>query len=341
MRRRDELIVGATIFFALAVVSLGGLWLSQTQLGSKGLIQTVRFRTVGGLGVNNPVVLRGVRVGRVLSIDILQGSTEWVEAQLQIYEDWVNRSLIPEDPAIIAASASLFGEWQVEIVSMDNLPDDPTVVRDIEAAAAEGGDVWPGATLPDIGQLTAQAGRIATDIATFSNRITTAFDSQTVLDVQRSIRDVGRIADTLTRFTEQQTVVLGEVTASIRQSSNAVESAAIMLERTLLRVDTATSDGKLDSIITNLQESSAEMKAALSNVRALVAAAQDNQASFVRVLVGADSIMTRLQNMTGTLGLLFGDSTLYIESTNAVVQLRDLIADIKANPRKYFKFSVF
>ena len=61
----------------------------------------------------------------------------------------------------------------------------------------------------------------------------------------------------------------------------------------------------------------------------------------MRVIVGADSVMARMQNMTGTLGMLVGDSTLYVEATDALVEIRALIEDIKANPRKYFKFSVF
>jgi hypothetical protein len=36
-----------------------------------------------------------------------------------------------------------------------------------------------------------------------------------------------------------------------------------------------------------------------------------------------------------------GDSTLYVETSRAVTQLRQLLADIQANPRKYFRFSVF
>jgi hypothetical protein len=39
--------------------------------------------------------------------------------------------------------------------------------------------------------------------------------------------------------------------------------------------------------------------------------------------------------------MLSQDSTLYKETTATVVELRKLIADIQANPRKYFKFSVF
>jgi phospholipid/cholesterol/gamma-HCH transport system substrate-binding protein len=51
--------------------------------------------------------------------------------------------------------------------------------------------------------------------------------------------------------------------------------------------------------------------------------------------------MTRLLDRTGSAGLLLGDSALYFETTLAVTELRLLIADIKENPRKYFKFSVF
>ncbi|HYR31057.1 MAG TPA: hypothetical protein VEO93_03995, partial [Gemmatimonadales bacterium] len=66
-----------------------------------------------------------------------------------------------------------------------------------------------------------------------------------------------------------------------------------------------------------------------------------NQESLVRVLVNADTVMSRIANRSGTLGLFVGDSTLYFESKNTMIQLRQLLADIQANPRKYFTFSVF
>src|SRR3989449_3833975 len=52
----------------------------------------------------------------------------------------------------------------------DQLPDDPNIRQAVAEAAAGAGTKWPGATLPDIGQLTAQASRIATDIGTVANR---------------------------------------------------------------------------------------------------------------------------------------------------------------------------
>ncbi|UCG84963.1 MAG: MCE family protein [Gemmatimonadota bacterium] len=335
MKRRDELIVGFTILIALAIVVAGAFWLSQTQLRSGGFFQSVRFRTVGGLGAGSPVVLRGVRVGRVRQIRIAE--SEWVETDLQIYEG----APVPERPAVIAASASLFGEWQAQIIDLNNPPDDPIVRRELFDALEAGGDVWPGATLPDIGQLTAQGARIATDIATVSSRIQTAFDSQTVQDMQRSIRDFGQMADTLTRFTEQQTVVFGEVSSNIKQGSDVVTAAVLSLERAMARLDSATAGGELDSIFASVQGATQHVRDAVGSFLTLVQLAEENQASFVSVLVGADSVMTRMQNMTGTLGLLVGDSTLYNEAASTVAELRALLADIKANPRKYFKFSVF
>ena len=39
--------------------------------------------------------------------------------------------------------------------------------------------------------------------------------------------------------------------------------------------------------------------------------------------------------------MLATDSTLYRETTPTMIELRQLLADIQANPRKYFSFSVF
>ena len=76
-------------------------------------------------------------------------------------------------------------------------------------------------------------------------------------------------------------------------------------------------------------------------MRDLAEAAHKNQESLVRVLVNADTVMSRIANKTGTLGLLVADSSLYKETTFTMIQLRQLLADIQANPRKYFTFSVF
>ena len=336
MKRRDELLVGFTILFALAVVVGGALWLSERQLGQSGREYVARFNTVGGLSAGSPVVLRGVQVGRVQEIRLAEGN--WVEAVLSVYSDVV----IQGSPAVIAASASLFGEWQASIVSRDS-PDisDPNVLRDLELAAAQGDDAWPGATLPDIGQLTAQAGRIASDIGAFSNRIQTAFDDEAVVHLQSSIRDFGQVAERINEFADQQTRVLGDVADNVRVTSGVITQTAEILQRVMARLDTATAAGELDSIIDNTQRVSADLRLAMDEFRGFMTMVNSNSSSLERILVGTDTLVTRLTEGPGTVARLMTDSTLYIEASLAIQELRALLADIQENPRKYFKFSVF
>ncbi len=335
MKRENEFAVGVVVIVAFALVVGGALWLSGTHFGPAEAVYTARFRTLGGLGVGNPVVLRGVRVGRVQGIRLAPGN--WVEADLKIYSGVA----IPTRPAVIAASASLFGEWAAELVAGDQLPNDPNVRSDIAAARAAGGTKWPGATLPDIGQLTAQASRIASDIATVANRVQTAFDSEAVIELRRSIKDFGQIADRLVRVTNEQAESFGTVGANLRKGSDALSSAAMTLQSTLGRVDTATNQGQLATILNNGATTSTNLRTASQDFRDLLDAAHKNQESLVRVLVAADTVMSRIANRSGTLGLFVGDSALYIESKNTMIQLRQLLADIQANPRKYCQFSVF
>jgi len=261
----------------------------------------------------------------------------WVEADLKIYSGVT----LPPKPAVIASSASLFGEWAATLISSDPLPNDPNVRQALIEAQAGSGAKWPGATLPDIGQLTAQASRIATDIATVSARIQTAFDSSAVTDLRRSIRDFGQIADRLARVTNEQADIIGNVGSNLSRGSEALSRAATDLKTTLGRVDTATNQGQLATILNNTAATSTDLRSASQDFRELMGAAHKSQESLVHVLQNADTVLARISNRSGTLGLLVADSALYRESTLTMIQLRQLLSDIQANPRKYFTFSVF
>src|SRR5258708_24120154 len=118
MKRENEFAVGMVVIVAFALVVGGALWLSGTHFGGAEAVYTARFRTLGGLGVGNPVALRGVRVGRVEAIRLAPGN--WVEADLKIYTGVA----VPTRPAVLSSSASLFWEWAAQMVSPDQPPHD-------------------------------------------------------------------------------------------------------------------------------------------------------------------------------------------------------------------------
>jgi phospholipid/cholesterol/gamma-HCH transport system substrate-binding protein len=334
MKRRNEFLVGLVLLVSLAVVVAGALWLSEANVGRREADHVARFRTVGGLTPGAPVTYRGVRVGRVQAIRL---ADDFVEADLRVFTGVA----LPARPAVIAASQSLFGEWAATIVSRDQPQDDPNVRQMLAETARPGGDRWPGATLPDVGQLTAQAGRIATDIAAVANRVQETFDSAAVAELRRSIRDFGAIADKLVKFTESQTSRLNQVSGNIERTSDEVLGASQDLRATLARVDSATRDGQLQQILDNTRAGSTDLRQASADLREVMATIKTQDPSLVRILQSADSALSRLQGGQGTLGLLSKDPALYNETIETMQELRRLIADIQMNPRKYFKFSVF
>ncbi|HEX5385124.1 MAG TPA: MlaD family protein [Gemmatimonadales bacterium] len=335
MKRGNEFVVGLVVLGSLALVIGGALWLSGRGMNSQQDIYVARFRTVGGLGVGAPVTLRGVKVGRVEAIRLARD--EWVEAELTVDKTVT----LPRKPAVISASNSLFGEWAANIIPFEPLPDDPNVRAALVESDTTGGDAWPGATLPDIGQLTAQASRIAGDVADVTQRIRGVFDTTALHQLQQSVLDLASISHRVAKFTDAQADRLDHVSKSVATSADAFAGIARSFEHTVSRMDTATNANQLQEILNNTRSASADLKDAAHDFRSVMAAAHESQGSLVRTLQTADSLLSRIERGQGTLGRLAADSALYVETTRTVTELRQLLADIKANPKRYFKVSVF
>jgi phospholipid/cholesterol/gamma-HCH transport system substrate-binding protein len=335
MKRTNEFAVGLAVLLALALVVAGALWLSETDVNKKQVNALARFRTVGGLGVGAPVTLRGVKVGRVEAIRLIED--EWVETEFSLDRNVV----LPPKPAVVSASASLFGEWSANIISYEPPPADPNLREALAESDRAGGEAWPGATLPDIGQLTAQASRIAGDVGVVTQRISQAFDSTALKNMQRSVKDLAAISGRLVEFANTQTTRIDRVSQNVATTSDAFAGVAKTFQGAVARLDTATSDNQLKDILNNHRASSTDFRQAAADLRSVMTAARENQASLIRVIQQADTLMTKIQHGNGTLGMLATDSTLYRETTATVIQFRELLTDIQANPKKYLKISVF
>src|SRR5262245_58208587 len=212
MRRSNEFAVGVTSMVAVVVIVAGAIALGRLHLGRREEIHTARFRAIGGLGAGANVTLRGVKVGRVAVIRV--APDDWVEVDLRLQP---NLKLLAR-PAAIAAPATLFGEWRVTIMAVDEAPSD-LAQKQLAEASAVGGEVWPGTTLPDIGEITLQASRIAGDIGVITNRIEGALDSNAVADVRASLRDLRATVVKLTQMANAQSDNLGKLTTNMAKTS--------------------------------------------------------------------------------------------------------------------------
>jgi ABC-type transporter Mla subunit MlaD len=125
-----------------------------------------------------------------------------------------------------------------------------------DLAASPDGSPWAGATLPDIGQLTQQASRIASDIGLITNRISGALDTAAIDDVRKSLRDLRIAADRLADFARKQSGPFSDVTKNLAVTSAEVGEASKKVNILLDRADSATNDGQATDIMNAARETS-------------------------------------------------------------------------------------
>jgi len=335
MKRANESLVGAVVLLAVGILVAGSIWLSQMRVGGTDQIASARFRTIGGLKTGSPVLLRGVRIGRVTAVAL--GENNWVNVELTIRAE----VQVPQRPAAIVSSTTLFGDWAVDIVTDENLPNDPEVVRQIAEARRAGGDRWPGATLPDIGELTAQAGRIASDMALIADRVEDAFDTTSARRLQGAFADLSNLSRRLSQIATRQQEALIRIGDNLDTGTASLARTARSLERTVSRADSATSREQLARILGHTDSITGELQAVAANLRGLTGTAAAQQQALARIIANTDSVLARVNAGEGTIGRLSRDTTLYSESVQAVKSLREMLQDMRANPRRYFSFSVF
>jgi phospholipid/cholesterol/gamma-HCH transport system substrate-binding protein len=333
-KRTSDFIVGLTVLIATVVLVGSVLWLKQADLGGRTRHITVRSREVGGVALGNPVVIRGVRAGRVESIAL--GDRGWVVLQLGL-EPAV---ALPADPVVLLAASSLFGEWQVTVTDAAGIPVD----RDLRQAitdARTGGDTLPGAVLPDIAQLTTVAGRLAGDVAKVADRVQVAFDDQAAREMRASIRNVAQLSAVLARTIDVQSKNLEDVSADVHTGLTSINAAAARLNAFAARVDSATDRGELQQIITNSQSAARELVTATTQLRDITSRLDRTETRLSSAVARADSVFAKANGRNGTFGLMLNDPALYQQSDSLVRDLRALIADVKKNPRRYVNVRVF
>jgi phospholipid/cholesterol/gamma-HCH transport system substrate-binding protein len=105
---RSEIQVGAALVAALLTLVFGLMWFEDQQIGANYRPVLVHYDRVGGLGVGDPVEVRGIKMGEVEEIDL---DDDGVRVRLRLRTDVKLR----EDAVISIGSAGIMGERMVAI----------------------------------------------------------------------------------------------------------------------------------------------------------------------------------------------------------------------------------
>jgi phospholipid/cholesterol/gamma-HCH transport system substrate-binding protein len=225
-------------------------------------------------------------------------------------------------------------------VERSALPHDETVRQQIADASRERG-VLPGATLPGIGKLTAVAGQIAGDVANVAGRVEVAFDDQAARELRGSIRNVADLSKTLATTVRLHASDLDTLTNQLRTTIATLNRTAVTVQGTAQRIDSAATSQQVRDIIENLATASTELRHTSTQVRDLSARFATTQGRLDSFLANSDSVMVKINRGQGSLGLFITDPSMYRRSDSVLVQLRALLADIQANPKRYVSVKLF
>lgn len=335
MKRSNDFVVGLTVLLGAAVIVAATLWVKQADFRSRQEPVLARFRDVGSVRVGAAVVLRGVRAGRVERIEL--GRDGWVELAMAM-EPGVE---LPRDPVVLLNESSLFGEWQATITEESAIPHDEALERQIAEARRAGPDMLPGATLPDIAQLTAVAGRIAGDVASVAGRVEVAFDDQAARELRSSIRNFATLSAALAQTVRVQSRNLDALSGDLRLGMSRLAGSAETVQRVAQRIDSSTSTGEVRRIVDDVATAAVRLKETSEEVRSMSRQLTRSQGRLESLLLTSDSVMLKINAGQGSLGLLVNDPALYRRSDSLVTELRGLVADFKAHPKKYVNLKVF
>jgi phospholipid/cholesterol/gamma-HCH transport system substrate-binding protein len=353
MKLKNEVTVGVVVLVGIAVLVVAAFWLSGKPWGAEQREVRAIFYEVGELRNGNPVKYRGVQVGKVESIELAgEGSGVLVTMLVQPTID------VPAQPAVLLSPASLFGDWQAELISMSQQPD-------LVFATTNQEGVLPGAALPDITELTAVGARIAEDLETLSERVDVAFNDETAIRIRETIENIEDISEQLTGFVEQQTRTyatmgdnmltatqnVAEVTATVERVAGGVEQeiplivanarqASQNLEELSIRIGAATEGlpafvARADTMMGTLNQVAANVNGVVTELQPHVQEVGPLLADARLAMARLDSIGARLDSGEGTLGRLLEDPALYEEMQASIATLRRLMGDLQANPGKY------
>jgi phospholipid/cholesterol/gamma-HCH transport system substrate-binding protein len=140
---------------------------------------------------------------------------------------------------------------------------------------------------------------------------------------------------------QQQAAGLERIGTQVERAAAEVSAAATVGRGTLERLDEIMARGQVDSVVMHIEATThalEEMAIELQQSLGRVGPALDRADSTFQ---GVGRVVARLERGEGTLGRLFMDTTLVARAESVLAQLDLLFADMRANPGRYIRLSIF
>ena len=312
----NEVKVGLVAVLAIVSAYFGFNYLKGIEIFQDSRTFYAIYPRIDGLSADNTVQLNGVKIGRVRDIQLLTNGTGNIVVEFEI-----NNNSVPVTTDAVAriASLDLFGSKAISLQLGQSdvaLESGDTLISEIE------------------GDLKAEVDKRLRPLEQKTNDLIGSIDSLVTI---------------------VQSILNEDAAQNLSESFSSINRSFQTFETTLRRVDTlvVAEREKFDAIINNMNGIVANIEQNNENITAILTNMNTLSDSLVEAdLVGTinnagkamenvASVMQKIDNGEGTIGLLVNNDTLYNNLESATLELDLLLEDMRVNPKRYVHFSVF
>lgn len=315
MRRSKPFIIGFTFILAIVIFVWGFNYLKGRDLFKKQEFLYARYHTVNGLVAAKPVYVNGLQVGQVSRLYFAPDLSGDIIVELVIQ----NKFPIPKNSIAHIFSADLMGSKSITLILGDSkvpVKSGDTLLTSVEGSLME-------SVNKQVAPLKAKAEVLMGSVDTLIAAFNTVMNDETVKSLSSSIKDIQTTFKNLSSTTSRLD-------------------------------DLATSEGnRLSNILTNTDSLIATLNSnreGLSRIIGNFESISDSlsKANIAAIIYKADSsinslnqILAKINEGQGTAGKLMNNDSLYRELNKSAEELNKLLKDVRENPKRYVKFSLF
>ncbi len=268
---------------------------------SSGYPLYAKFAWGQNLKPGQPVLLAGVAVGAVADVNLRNDG--YLDVVLRVNDD----VKVPKNSLASVKPVGIFGDAAIALT-----PKGPSPVS-----------YSPGDTVP--------VGPADTDVQAIMNRVdsigatvqlmTKAINADLVAsggikDMRRTLANAAELSQAATRLSIQLNSIAAEQNRNLTATMTSFRRAASALD-----------SAKIDSTMANFRTSSASLTRIAANLES--------------TSQHANALIAGIERGEGTAGKLLRDSLLYNDLRNVVTHVDSVLADFKANPKKYINLRIF
>ena len=303
MKWSNEARIGVGVLAAAVIFIAGIVYLRGIDLRSKQYALTVFYRNVNGLKEGDVVTVAGLSIGRVGSMTMVgRGIGVSLSIQTKVH--------LPKDSKAILKSETIMGGKFIEIAP------------GVDTLMLANGDSLAGMYEADLSELTATLSPITSNVLGILENVNSTFDEPTRKRIQKIVFEL-----------ERSSTRLEEVIHAGGKSADASFADVSAFSRDLARfartLDTIAVAERLniDTSVTSFAQWSRNMERVSMKLETTTES--------------LNSVLAKIKNGEGTLGKLVQDERLYNHMDSLSMNLNLLVKDLRENPQRYVRLSLF